>query len=382
MTGQGGTICSMRSWARARPARGRSRRRGSVSLLMAVSFTAFLSLMAVIVDLGWIYLAEARISRATRAAAAAATIARRNGRSEEEAIQVAVAFAGANGVELQPIECVVDPLSNNNLLVRIALSRETPLFFSPIFGVHDMTLGSAIYAQALAGSVKLERDLPPTLESTGVIPIGIPHADMVPVLDGTATTSEDLSSLIFHDDQGFQVGQRYMLKGNPSLRPLLEAIVGSAGSNQGALDMPGGGNGAAEYSDALSYGYSGWIAAGDRVQTQPGTMLGPTRTGVTYRHDQDPGAEFGPELQTAKTWSARLVTVPIVRAAVPGLSDMGTGIPDLKNLPYQHSGRIDVDVIGFACFFLEPDPGPPSQGLVFGRFVSYVGPKPAGQEPG
>lgn len=140
--------------------------------------------------------------------------------------------------------------------------------------------------------------------------------------------------------QSFVFGQTYQLK---------EGAGSGYNGNYGALAL--GGNGANTYRDNIKYGYSGQINVGDWLTTEPGNMSGPTSQGVDYRISQDPGATF----QTVQKDSARIVIVPV--------------IDDLSG-----NGLSQVQVVGFAAFFLEGVGGQGNNNYVYGEFMQMVTP--------
>jgi Flp pilus assembly protein TadG len=142
--------------------------------------------------------------------------------------------------------------------------------------------------------------------------------------------------------QNFQYGQQVTLKANSQNRPE------DAPGNYQAVAL--GGTGASNYRDNLEHGYTGWIRIGDWIPTEPGNMAGPTRTGVRARIDQDPHSTY----ENVQAGSSRLLTVPVVDS-------------------FQVNGRGEVQVVGFAVFFLEDSQGGGQSGAqITGRFLRYV----------
>ena len=117
--------------------------------------------------------------------------------------------------------------------------------------------------------------------------------------------------------------------------------------NYGGLAL--GGNGASTYRYNITYGYDGKLHVGQWVSTEPGNMSGPTTQGVNYRISQDPGATF----ETVSKDSPRIVMVPVL---------------DHLNV----NGRGDVQIVGFAAFFLEGAGGSGNESYVTGKFMRLV----------
>lgn len=140
--------------------------------------------------------------------------------------------------------------------------------------------------------------------------------------------------------QNFLYGQSYTLK---------EGAGSGYHGNYSALAL--GGNGANNYRDNIKYGYDGKLKIGDWISTEPGNMSGPTSKGVDYRVDLDRYATF----ETVKRNSGRIVTVPVI-AALSG------------------NGRSEVQIVGFAAFFLEGVGGQGNNNVVSGKFMQMVMP--------
>ena len=140
------------------------------------------------------------------------------------------------------------------------------------------------------------------------------------------------------EQQSFTFGTTYQLKAGAG---------GGYNGNYGALAL--GGSGANTYRDNIKYGYNGKLSVGDWVSTEPGNMSGPTSQGVGDRISQDPSATF----QTVQENSPRIVIVPVI-------SELGG------------NGRHDVQIVGFAAFFLEGVGGQGNNNYVTGKFRKMV----------
>lgn len=125
-------------------------------------------------------------------------------------------------------------------------------------------------------------------------------------------------------------------------------VGGGAGNtgNFGALSLSG--KGANAYRDDIELGYQSPLKIGDWVSTKPGNMSGPTSQGVNYRISQDPNATF----TTVQENSPRIIVVPVI-----------IGDPQ---------GRDDVQIVGFAAFFLEGVGGSGKDNYVKGVFMRQV----------
>ncbi len=138
--------------------------------------------------------------------------------------------------------------------------------------------------------------------------------------------------------QEFIYGQTYTLK---------DGAGSGYDGNYGALAL--GGNGANIYRGNIENGYSGQLRIGDWVYTEPGNISGATSTGVEYRISLDPTATFA----TVQAGSPRILIVPIIDSLIV-------------------NGRSEVQIVGFAAFFLEGVGGEGNKNYVTGRFLEMV----------
>ncbi|MCE5285128.1 MAG: Tad domain-containing protein [Pelosinus sp.] len=138
--------------------------------------------------------------------------------------------------------------------------------------------------------------------------------------------------------QNFVYGERYILK-----------YGGGSGYDGNFAALALGGSGSPVYQNNIKYGYSGSIKIGDWISTEPGNMSGPTGEGVSYRVSEDYTATF----ETVHKDSARIVIVPILDTL-------------------EVNGRSDVQVVGFAGFFLEGVGSSGNDNFVYGRFMKLV----------
>ena len=134
--------------------------------------------------------------------------------------------------------------------------------------------------------------------------------------------------------------------------------------NCGVSPIPGG----SEYRWNIANCNPYTVGPGDRLQTEPGNMVGPTKQGVQALIDQDPSAYWDTSEQTIKGSafgkSPRIILVPFFDPTSPPTS-----------------GRNWVRVTKIGAFFLE---GVQGNGDVTGRFIMATvdGPKCVAQNPG
>jgi len=135
-----------------------------------------------------------------------------------------------------------------------------------------------------------------------------------------------------------------------------EQVVLKLSANDGTV-APGnyqalalGRRGSSAYEQNLMYGYPEWIRVGDWIETEPGNMASPSVRAGRYRIGLDPLATF----ETVKPGSPRLLLVPILK-------------------DFTVNGRGEVQVVGFAMFFLEKvEEKGPDKGEITGRFLRMM----------
>ena len=209
---------------------------------------------------------------------------------------------------------------NGDCEINVSAVRDVQLYVSRLFGLGQQRLHASATAQVGIIAAYI-----------GVVPFGVV-------------------------EQNFIYGEQYILKHGPQTQP------GHFRGNFGALGL--GGRGASNYEDKIKYGYQERLAVGDWVETEPGNMAGPTAEGVKYRLDQ---CQHYPKC----TWDSyvpgcsRVVIVPVIRGY------------DNAN------GRDDVEIVGFAAFFLEgtlrEGKGNSGSSSVIGRFLRIVVPGELGE---
>jgi hypothetical protein len=112
--------------------------------------------------------------------------------------------------------------------------------------------------------------------------------------------------------------------------------------------------GASTFRCLLENGYGCCIGVGQVIDTEPGSMNGPVRQGLQARWDADTDQRANICYTEYTGNGQRVVNVPLI-------SPMG-------------NGRSDVQVLGFAAFFLKHRPvGGPAQPVV-AEFIRSVAP--------
>ena len=311
-------------------------RLGGILLLSVVSATLFLGLLALIIDVGWLYYSHNQLQTAVNAGwragydlmigtmaetcrpldeAEQATIRQRimdlireNGLQELTASDVRVVFAAEHEVP-----STLEVLAEKHLGLFFARTLDMPLArVSAHRGNRDVG--------AVAGSL-----------AAWVIPFGIPHAACLPADDGTIHRGE------FGPDEGFTPGTTYVLK----------ARGGAVEGWPVSIDFGGFGD-RGDYERFLRWGYLRPLSIGQEV-----TWFA-----------QDPLEETGRALNVrmqAGGWRKNVV--------VPILAPMGSEAPAGIEPP---SGRSVAVISGFAEFELTMAPYGASVGQVFGIFRRYL----------
>jgi hypothetical protein len=272
------------------------REEGAVLVMVAAGMAVLLGFLALVADVGFLYLNRVQLVNAADAAALAGVWHLPG--EPGEAKTVAREYARKNGQADDQIQVqTVD--GDYGLQVRI--QRQVDLFFAPMVGIDRGTVGAAETARIWG------------LDATNnVVPLGVV-------------------------EQNFEFGYEYVLKAG-SITPGAPYT-----GNYGALSL--GGTGAKVYENNLKTGYTGILRVGDRVYTEPGNMVGPTRKGVEHRISRCSHGGF--ENCIATVDCPRVVVVPIIdRLNVPGRSEQ-------------------VTILGFAVFYLQGV----KSGEITGRFI-------------
>jgi hypothetical protein len=116
--------------------------------------------------------------------------------------------------------------------------------------------------------------------------------------------------------------------------------------NYGAVAL--GLRGANSFMDNLKFGYNGKLSVGDLIDTEPGNMSGPTIDGINYILGNDNST-----FENFSKTSLRIWIIPVVDS-------------------FDALGRDQIEVSGFAAFFVENTQNVDGDAVVVGRFMEYV----------
>jgi len=316
----------------------RSRRdRGATLVLTAILLVVLLGAVALCVDIARLYLTRQHLTNACDAAALAGGI-----ELPDEA--TAMVKAEESAVANSMTDCVVSfpedgMTADGATKIRVDGAQTVPHTFARVLGFNARPVGA--YAVVLKTG--------PIEWVTGrTVPWGIPWYGP----EGTPYQYDN--------------GVLYNLKVG-SQTDLGDGSAASTGGNFYPLalqrSLGDGSSGGEVYRHDIMWGFDGQVAVGDQVATEPGNMVGPTRQAVIGNDDSlfqrassDPWAD--------DTWdnydygNPRIVIVPII-------SPLG-------------NGRSEVEVLGFASFWVESCTGQE----VTGYFISYTTPEAGGSGPG
>jgi hypothetical protein len=145
----------------------------------------------------------------------------------------ATSYGLLNGVKVGEISSVT--VAPDNMSLTVQISRNVPYLLARVLGLTSTTVSSSSTAQAVSVG-----------NAEGVTPLGIDYRT------------------------NYSYGQPISIKAGQ---------VGAGNWSPLAL----GGTGASNYLSNLENGYPDAIAIGDMVQTEPGNIVGPTKTGIDAR---------------------------------------------------------------------------------------------------
>jgi len=232
---------------------------GNVSLLVAVAMVALLGCLALVADVGMIYLKRQQLQGALDSGALAGI--QRILAGEEAAEATAREYVGRNGFVASNVEAIPNAM-------RVSLTGEetVELAFAQILGHERAEVDADVEAQAGV-----------TIAGTGFVPIGVP-------------------------DQVFQYGALYTLS---------QGAGDGMSGNYSFLDLPGA-TGASGLSQLISYGYQGELRVGQLVNTKTGINTGAVRDAIRYRINVDTSYASCNNFQTAASGCARIMYLPVI----------------------------------------------------------------------
>jgi hypothetical protein len=296
-----------------------SKDRGSTLVFTAIAVGMILAFSAIAIDLGVVATAKSQLQTAVDASSLAGASGLFH--NESEATQRAITFAAMNNCIHRPVligaENVTFPEEGR---VRVEATHPIALYFARVIGKDS----ADIHAVA-------EAEMGPLTGSSRVKPWAIPDYDYVlgqlALIKAGSSDPPDASTSFF-----YCVDFPPINKGTP--------ITGGD-----------------EYYDNILTGSGITIEIGDRLQVEPGNMVGPTAHGVDYLIDQDPDAYWDPATNTIKGSLFPEFTSPrVCKVSMYTETDPPA------------SGRDEVVVVRLGAFFLEEMQGKD----LYGRFIKIT----------
>lgn len=293
--------------------------RGSVIVLVTLALTALLGFCAIVTDVGLMYAEKAHLQNSVDAAALAGVQELPN--DSTLAAQTASAYATQNGV---PTVTVTFEANNTKIIVQA--TQQVPTYFARIWGITEEQI--SVSAKAMM--------VPPT-ELSGAVPLSI-------------------------QEQDFVYGQKYVLKYggrsdnsdwflDDSKNNAVKKIGEESGTPgwYGALELSG--MGADTYRTDLANGYAGTLRVWQILDVKHGNMSGPTADGINTRLSRDTRVPKN-TIDNYDRNAPQIVYIPIVKI----ISESGNSIQE-------------VQIVGFAAFFLEGVAGNGNDSIVTGWFI-------------
>jgi Flp pilus assembly protein TadG len=312
------------------------RKRGASLILAVIALVAVLGAVALAVDVGRLYLTRQYLVNGCDAAALAGGMELPN---QAKATAKADEAANTNGMTNHTVSFPADGITGEGATkIRVDGQMYVHHTFARVLGFAIRPVGA--YAVVV-------RTGPVSGLTGNVVPWGVPWYDK----SGQPYT--------------YNTGALYTLKVG-SQTDLSDGSLARTGGNFYPLalerSLGDGSSGAKVYNEDIKTGFDGAIKVGDITSTEPGNMVGPTRQAVVSdanslfkQADQQPWAD--------DTWNnydygnPRIVIVPI--------------ISPLSN------GRTDVEILGFAAFWVQSCVGQE----VSGYFLDYTVPNAGGTGP-
>ncbi|PKM76264.1 MAG: hypothetical protein CVU90_13545 [Firmicutes bacterium HGW-Firmicutes-15] len=206
--------------------------KGTVLVVLAIAMSVLIGFTALVTDVGFKYLNEAKMANALDSAVLAGV--QELPAEPQLALEQAINYANLNGVLSGESSFQVD-VSNRS--ISGTANRQLNLFFARALGFETTQVSASSKAR-----------ITPISSTGGLVPFGVIK-------------------------EAYTFGQEVILK---------EGAGDQSYSGWfGALRL--GGNGAHVYRDNIKYGYPENISIGDVIETESGNMSGPTRAGIEYR---------------------------------------------------------------------------------------------------
>lgn len=239
---------------------------GASIVLVALMLTVLLSMAALVIDGGLLYMNRAKLVHAIDAAVLAG--AQDLPDHPDTARATAEAYLRSNNID--PADVTIQ-ITDSNTHISASASKPVSFFFAPVIGL----TGTNVEGNATA-------IIAPIIATGDLVPWGV-------------------------SEQSFVYGQQYHLKTGS---PADSHDPGTINGWFGCLQFPGN-SGADDYRDAILSGYAGTLEIGDHLETEQGNMSGPTETGVLSRFNacnHTPSCTYSSFVRSCP----RVVVVPVI----------------------------------------------------------------------
>lgn len=296
--------------------------RGSVVVLVALSLTVLLGFCAIVTDIGLLYAQKAHLQNSVDAASLAGVQELPNDPSLAE--QRASNYATRNGAP-----AVTVSFEANNAKIIVHATQQVPTYFARIWGIKEERI-----------SVSAKAMMVPPAGLSGAVPLSV-------------------------QEQDFVYGQKYVLKsggGSGTSNWYLDDDKNNSAKKSGeesgtsgwygALELSG--TGANTYESDLANGYPGTLRVGQILAVKHGNMSGPTADGINTRLSRDTRVPRN-TIDNHDRDAPEIIYIPIVRI-----------------LAESENSIHEVQIVGFAAFFLEGVAGNGNNSIVTGWFIRTI----------
>lgn len=298
---------------------GQGQERGSVVVIVALSLTVLLGFCAIVTDIGLMYAYKAHLQNSVDAAALAGVQELPN--NPNDAKNIAIDYATRNGIPDINVS-----FEANNAKIVVQADQQVNTNFARIWGITEERI-----------SVRAKAMMVPPTGLYGAVPLSIEEQDFVYgqryILKSGGGTGT--SEWYFDDDKDNSV----QMSEESSMTP----------GWYGALELTG--PGASTYQHDLANGYQGVLYVGQILNVKHGNMSGPTADGINTRLNRDTRVPKN-TLDNYERNAPQIIYIPIVKI----ISESGNSIQE-------------VQIVGFAAFFLEGVAGNGNESIVTGLFI-------------
>lgn len=271
-------------------------RKGFVTVTIAAMMVALIGMAALATDVGVLYVNHNQLENMTDSGALAG--AQEYFFDQSQAVSVAKGYAMQNGKAGDLINAWVD---TDEMKVVVTASRDVGLFFARVLNKDSAQISTISAAKIAAVS-----------GTSNACPFGITWDDNF-LPEGSAAGQKF----------SLKVDEKDEFKGNFHCLAL--------------KSKSGGSTGASVLEENIIYGCAQVLKIGDKVDTEPGNMVGPIKKGITERLKIDGG---------------NIVIIPIIEET---WTDLG-------------GGRTQVTIKGFGAFAIDSSNGK----TVTGNFIKLV----------